>query len=137
MQATNFFEREMIGFMFGNVDPAIGNHEVGLLQNATFVDGDTPVEQTGLGYARVPINNDQTANGYNPPPGSGDGIITNQKTLAFPTATGTWGDVFFIGIFQASSGNLIAFIEITGGPITVTNGTQLTINSGTMELELD
>ena len=137
MNATNYFERQMIGFMFGNVDPALGNYEVGLLTNLTFVDGNTPTEHSGDGYARVPINNDVSVNGWNAAPGSGDGIVTNQKTLAFPTATGTWADVYFIGIFAASGGQLLAYVPITGGPISVTNGTQLTINSGTLELELD
>lgn len=131
-------ERAHIGFMFGGVDPALGDYEVGLLTNTTFVDGDTPTEHVGDSYARVAILNNVSANGWNAAPGSGDGIVTNQKSLAFPTATGDWDDVFFIGVFKDSGGQeLLAYVPITGGPISVTNGTQLTINSGTLSMELD
>jgi hypothetical protein len=62
------------------------------------------IEVTGTGYTRASSTNN-TSNWSNATSGS----KTNATQITFPAATGTWGSVNAIGIFDASTGGNLLF----------------------------
>lgn len=70
---------------------------------ATPSDSGGGTEATGGSYARVSITNNTT----NWPNSSG-GTKSNGTAITFPTASGSWGTIVAVGLFDASSsGNLL------------------------------
>jgi len=65
------------------------------------------MEVSGFAYAR--INHNSWAETV-----VGTGAIENSGTITFPTATGSWGTVSYIAIYDALTvGNMLAFAQLT------------------------
>lgn len=94
----------------------------------TSAGGGTQV--SGNGYARVGVTAGTakftvTAN-----------AVTNDDAITWPQATGNWGDIVAVGIFDAASGgNLLAFFSIETQ--TVVRGIAPSIAAGAFDLSLD
>src|SRR6266550_8438200 len=97
---------------------------VGLF-TATPVAGGGGVEVTGGSYVRFSVTN----NVANFPASSG-GAKSNGTAWTFVTATGAWGTITGIGIFDAStSGNMYYFADLVANK-TVGNGDVFSIPAG-------
>ena len=80
------------------------------------------------GYARVAIGTSQFAE-------SPAGTFTNISAFSFPVASGSWGSIASIGVYDAASGgNMILFDDLTGGAVTVGTGITLTIPIGDLDV---
>lgn len=67
-------------------------------------DADTGTEVSGGSYARQSITFGSPSNG----------VSTNSADITFPTATGSWGTVAYVGIRDASTtGNLLYHAPLT------------------------
>jgi|TARA_Y100000289_G_scaffold18689_1_gene17969 hypothetical protein len=62
---------------------------------------------------------------------------SNTSAVEWPTATGSWGTVVAVGVFDASSsGNLLAWNNLTASK-TISTGDVFRINAGDLDIDLD
>ena len=89
-------------------------------------DADTGIEVTGGSYARTAVTFGAPSNG----------VTTNSGDVTFPTATGSWGTVGWIGLRDAStSGNLLYHTPLdVSKPIT--SGDIFKIATGNLSVTL-
>lgn len=91
-------------------------------------------EVTGGAYARQTITGLNTAGGWNNPVAGEPTIMDNFSLIQFPTATGDWGTVTSVGIFDAlTNGNLLYFGNLTQSKV-VSNGDTFKFNAGALDL---
>lgn len=84
-------------------------------------------EVAGGSYARIAVTNDATNW-----PNAVAGAKSNAVALAFAAATGTWGSVTHVGIFDAlTAGNLQDFATLTT-PKTVVSGDVVQFGIGSL-----
>jgi hypothetical protein len=126
MSLTNAFETETLEWLFtttGVTRPTAWY--VGLYTVAP-TDSGGGTEVSGFDYARVSVTLSVT----------GD-TATNGSALEWATATGTWGTVVAVGVFDAASaGNLIAYGNLTTSK-TITTGDVFRISAGNLDITLD
>jgi hypothetical protein len=82
---------------------------IGLMTTAPAADGSGVVEPVGNAYARVAVTNNLTQW-----PAAVARVKTHANDIVFPQATGTWGTITHVGVFDAlSGGNLKIFDALT------------------------
>lgn len=97
------------------------------------------VEPSGNGYARVAT----TAATWNTASAGSPSTITNASTITFPGATGSWGTIQGIGIYDASSGGNLLWYDYLGAftwaPFTCSSASPgvLTTDAGSMPANAD
>lgn len=90
-------------------------------------DANTGTEVSGGSYARTSVTFGAPSNG----------VTTNSGAVTFPTATGTWGTVGWIGILDAAtSGNLLYHTPLTASK-SITSGDIFTISIGNLSVTLE
>jgi hypothetical protein len=90
-------------------------------------DANTGTEVSGGSYARTAVTMGAPSNG----------VSTNTAAVTFPTATGTWGTVGWIGILDATtSGNLLYHTPLTASKV-ITSGDIFTISIGNLSVTLE
>ena len=90
-------------------------------------DANTGTEVSGNSYARTSVTFGAPSNG----------VTTNSGAVTFPTATGTWGTVGWIGILDAAtSGNLLYHTPLTASK-SITSGDIFTISIGNLSVTLE
>lgn len=90
-------------------------------------DANTGTEVSGGSYARTSATFGAPSNG----------VTTNSAAVTFPTATGTWGTVGWIGILDAAtSGNLLYHTPLTSSK-SITSGDIFTIAIGNLSVTLE
>lgn len=90
-------------------------------------DANTGTEVSGGSYARTSVTFGAPSNG----------VTTNSAAVTFPTATGTWGTVGWIGILDAAtSGNLLYHTPLTSSK-SITSGDIFTISIGNLSVTLE
>ena len=90
-------------------------------------DANSGTEVSGGSYARVAVTMGAPSNG----------VSTNSAAATFPTATGTWGTVGWIGILDAStSGNLLYHTPLTTSK-SITSGDIFTISIGNLSVTFE
>mgnify|MGYP005987378731 FL=1 len=126
MSFTNFLETEILDHVFaGAAYTAPSQHYLGLFTSAPGETGGG-TELSGNGYARQQINFTT----------SGD-TTSNNAAVEFPTATGSWGTVTHVGVFDAStSGNLMVYATLTASK-TVASGDVFRVPSGDLDITLN
>jgi len=143
MSLSNYAENKVLDHIFRNNEIADWTGFDLYLGLATGMSGSDGVGLTELtvgtdAYARQQIT-DGTAgtNSFSAAGAATDGTITTDTQITFPSATGDWGTVTHIGIWDASSGgNLIAWGALSVNK-TITNGDTFIISSGSLEITLD
>jgi hypothetical protein len=89
-------------------------------------DAGSGTEVSGGSYARTAVTFGAPSNG----------VTTNSADVTFPTATGSWGTVGWIGINDAlSSGNLLYHTALDTSK-TVTSGDIFKISTGNLSVTL-
>jgi hypothetical protein len=62
---------------------------------------------------------------------------TNDAAIEWPTATGTWGTITHVAVFDAStSGNMLVYASLTSSK-TIASGDVLRIPAGDLDITLD
>jgi len=90
-------------------------------------DANTGTEVSGGSYARTSATFGAPSNG----------VTTNSAAVTFPTATGTWGTVGWIGILDAAtSGNLLYHTPLTSSK-SIISGDIFTIAIGNLSVTLE
>ncbi len=65
------------------------------------------------------------------------GATANTATITFPTATGVWGAITSVGIYDASTGgNLLFYGTFSNSPLQVDTGDTLSIAAGALDISL-
>ena len=126
MSLTNAFETETLEWLFTTTTVTRPTAWFTALYTVAPTDTGGGTEVSGGGYTRV-----STALSV-----SGD-TATNGSALEWDTATGTWGVVTSIGVFDASTGgNLIAYGNLTDSK-NITIGDVFRISAGNLDITLD
>ncbi|MBM3616646.1 MAG: hypothetical protein FJX28_14855 [Alphaproteobacteria bacterium] len=62
---------------------------------------------------------------------------SNNAAIEFPTASGSWGTITHVAVFDAStSGNMIAYASLTASK-TIDTGDVLRVPAGDLDITLD
>ena len=126
MSFTNFLETEILDHVFaGAAYTAPTTKYIGLF---TAAPGETGggTEVSGNAYARQSMAFAT----------SGD-TTSNNAAVEFPTATGSWGTITHVGIFDAAtSGNLMVYATLTASK-TVASGDVFRVPSGDLDITLN
>ncbi len=126
MSFTNFLETEILDHVFaGAAYTAPGTHYLGLFTSAPGETGGG-TELSGSAYVRKSVAFTTSGN-----------TTSNNAAIEFPTATGSWGTVTHVGVFDASSsGNLMAYATLSASKAIAT-GDVFRVPSGDLDITLD
>jgi hypothetical protein len=126
MSFSNYLETELLDHVFaGNAYASPSTVYVGLFTTNPDEDG-SGTEVSGGSYARQAGTFSVTGN-----------TATTTAAIEFPTATGTWGTVTHIGIYDAvSAGNLLAYAALTTSK-SIASGDVFRIPTGDIDITLD
>lgn len=112
---TNYMQAAVLNILRATNVTAPATIYVGLF-TATPADAGGGTEVSGGSYARqsiafgAPVNNTPSS------------TIANTGTVTFPTATGSWGTITHVALFDAlSAGNMLYYGALTT-PITISSG---------------
>lgn len=129
---SDYLENALLNQLFrGSSYSFPGTLYVGLYTAAP-TDAGGGTEVSGNSYARVAVTAN-TSNWANSTAGS----TSNSNAITFPQASGSWGTVVALGIFDAStSGNLLAWADLTTSKL-VGNGDTPSFAAGDLDVTLD
>lgn len=124
---TDYLEDKILKHVFTNVAYTSPTTLYVGLFTAAPTDAGGGTEITGMGYARKSA--DFTVSGTGT-------LATNSANIEFDAATGTWGTIVAIAIFDAlTTGNMIAFADLTASK-TIATGDILRIPAGDLDVTL-
>lgn len=93
--------------LMGDVAGPVGaTAYIGLLLTVPNNDGTGVSEPSGNAYARVGVTNNATQW-----PAAVARSKTHANDITFPTATGTWGTVTHVGVFDSPTGGLLKIFD--------------------------
>ena len=98
------------------------------LHTADPTDAGTGTEVSGGSYARTAASF-ATASGTS-------GLVATDADVTFPTATGTWGVVGWIGLWDASTGGNMLYHTALDATKTIDSGDIFKITTGNLTVEL-
>ena len=126
MSFTNFLETEILDHVFaGAAYTAPGTHYLGLFTAAPGEAGGG-TELSGNAYVRKAVAFTT----------SGD-TTSNNAAVEFPTATGSWGTVTHVGVFDAlTTGNLMAYATLSASK-AIETGDVFRVPSGDLDITLN
>jgi hypothetical protein len=126
MSFSNYLETEILDHVFGgNAYSAPATIYLGLFTSNPDEDG-SGTEISGSGYARKSVAFTVSGN-----------TASNSAAVEFDTATGSWGTITHVGIFDAStSGNLMAYAALTASK-AIETGDVFRVPSGDLDITLD
>ena len=124
---TDFLELEMLDHVFGgSAYTAPSTLYVALFTSATS-DAGGGTEVSGNAYARQSIAFNTAA----------AGSTTNAASVEFPTATGSWGTITHVALFDAStSGNMLIHSALTASK-TIASGDVFRFNAADYDITID
>lgn len=123
---SNYLETAILNHVFGGVSYSAPATLYLALYTVAPDDTGGGTEVSGGSYARQTVAFTV----------SGD-TASNNAAVEFPTATGTWGTVVAVGVFDAlTSGNLLAYGNLTASK-TIASGDVFRVPSGDLDITLD
>lgn len=135
MGASDARERAVLDSIFGSGTPV--TWYVGLTKAVPNDDGTGFTEPVLMNYSRVAYTNNVT----NFPAAvttSGRTVKKNGTKITFANPSGTWGALYGIGLFTASTGGTPEFTQLLDDVITVASGnTPVELDTGELEIEAD
>ena len=125
MPLSNYLANEILDDVFsGNAYSPPGTFYLALYTSAPSAAGGG-TEISGNGYTRKTVAFTTTAQ-----------QSTNSGAVEFPTATGSWGTIVAVGVFDAStSGNLLCYASLSSSK-TITTGDVLRVPAGDLDINL-
>jgi hypothetical protein len=133
---TNHLEDLIIGHIFGgSAYTQPGTLYVGLF-TAIPNEAGSGTEVSGGGYARQSAAWSRTT--------GGNAIATTSSSITFPAAQSDWGNVQWLGVFDAlSGGNLLCFQSLTKAnfvdlnPKQINTGDIFQVDSGNLKVQIE
>lgn len=122
---SDYLENKVLGHVFGGTSYTAPATIYLALYTVAPDDTGGGTEVSGGSYARQSCAFTVTGN-----------LATNTSAVEWPTATGSWGTVVAVGVFDAStSGNLLAYGNLTSSK-TIASGDVLRIPAGDLDITL-
>ena len=128
MSLTNSFETSVLTWLLTASSPSPARPTAWYLGLFTAAPGESGggTELSGSGYARQSIT--FTVSGNN---------ASNNAAIEFPTASGSWGTITHVAVFDAStSGNMIAYASLTASK-TIDTGDVLRLPANDLDITLE
>ena len=127
MSFTNFLETEILDHVFaGAAYTAPSTKYLALFTAIADGEAGSVTEISGNAYARQSVAFTT----------SGD-TTSNNAAVEFPTATGSWGTVTHVGVYDAStSGNLMAYATLSSSK-AIDTGDVFRVPSGDLDITLN
>jgi hypothetical protein len=126
MSLSNIFETTTLNWLFTATSVTRPTAWYIALYTVAPTDGGGGTEISGDAYVREAAAMSVT----------GDNA-TNTGAIEWPTATGTWGTIVAVGVFDAlSAGDLIAYGNLTVSK-TITSGDVFRIPAGDLDITMD
>ena len=127
MSFTNFLETEILDHVFaGAAYTAPGTKYLALFTAIADGEAGSVTELSGNAYARQTVAFTTSGN-----------TTSNNAAVEFPTATGNWGTVTHVGVYDAStSGNLMAYATLSSSKAIAT-GDVFRVPSGDLDITLN
>jgi hypothetical protein len=127
MSFTNFLETEILDHVFaGAAYTAPGTKYLALFTAISDGEAGSVTELSGDAYARQSVAFTTSGN-----------TTSNNAAVEFPTATGSWGTVTHVGVYDASSsGNLMAYATLSSSKAIAT-GDVFRVPSGDLDITLN
>lgn len=123
---SDYLENAVLGYVFSGASFSQPGTKYLALYTTAPTDAGGGTELSGSAYARQSCAFTTTG-----------AQATNGSAVEWPTATGTWGTVVAVGVFDASSsGNLLAWNNLTASK-TIATGDVFRINAGDLDIDLD
>ena len=137
MPLTNYTQAKILGLLLQDVSYGpLADVYVALSTTTPAEAGTGFTEPSGNAYARVTVAAN-TTNFPAPTEGASGSTISNGTAITFPQATGSWGTVTYVGLYDAATaGNLLAYGALTTSQ-TISSGGQLSFAIGEMALTLN
>ena len=127
-EMSDYLEVKLLNLTLnGTAFTAVNNPYVSL-HTADPTDAGTGTEVSGGSYART-ASSFATASGTS-------GLVATDADITFPTATGTWGVVGWIGLWDASTGGNMLYHTALDATKTVDAGDIFKITTGNLTVEL-
>jgi hypothetical protein len=125
-EMSNFLENALINATLRNTSYTSPTTTYLALYTSDPTDADTGTEVSGGSYARQAITFSSPSNG----------VTSNSGAIEFPTATGSWGTVAYVGIRDAvTSGNLLYHTALDASKV-IDTGDIFRISSGNLTVTL-
>jgi hypothetical protein len=125
-EISNYLENALINVTLRNTAfTAVATPYIALYTTDP-TDADTGTEVSGGSYARQSVTMGAPSNG----------VSTNSADVTFPTATGSWGTVAYIGIRDASTAGNLLYHTALDVSKTVTTGDIFKISTGNLSVTL-
>ena len=127
MSFTNFLETEILDHVFaGAAYTAPGTKYRALFTAISDGEAGSVTELSGSAYARQSVAFTTSGN-----------TTSNNAAVEFPTATGSWGTVTHVGVYDASSsGNLMAYATLSSSKAIAT-GDVFRVPTGDLDITLN
>lgn len=126
---SDYLEDKVLNHVFGGTAYTAPSTLYVALYTAAPSDSGGGTEVSGGSYARKSMP-DMTVSGTSPT------TATNGAAVEFVTATGSWGTVTHVGVFDAStSGNLLGWAALTASK-TVSSGDVFRFDAGDLDITL-
>jgi hypothetical protein len=126
MSFTNFLETEILDHVFAGAAYTAPTTKYLALYTAAPGETGGGTELSGSGYARQTVAFTTVGN-----------TTSNNASVEFPTASGSWGSVTHVGVFDAlTSGNLMAYATLTTAK-TIDSGDVFRIPNADLDITLD
>ena len=127
MSFSNFLETEILDHVFaGAAYTAPTTKYLALFTALADGEAGSVTEVTGGGYARQTVAFTTSGN-----------TTSNNAAVEFPTATGNYGTVTHVGVYDAStSGNLMAYAALSSNK-TIETGDVFRVPSGDLDITLN
>jgi len=136
MSFGNTYENNILDHIFGGPDyTRVATLWVGLSIADPLDDASGLSEPSGNGYARVAVVN--SSNNWS---AAAAGVKRNATAIAFPTATGSWGNVTHAALWAAATSTGVGALVGKGALGTaknVTNGDTPQFGIGSLSFSLD
>ena len=124
---SDYLEDALLDHVFRNTAYTSPTTVYAALFTAAPSDAGGGTEVSGGSYARTAITCGAAASG----------TISNSADITFPQATGSWGTVTHVGVFDSlTTGNLLSHGALTASKI-VDNGDTFKIATGDLDISLD
>lgn len=127
MSFTNFLETEILDHVFaGAAYTAPTTKYLALFTAIADGEAGSVTELSGSAYARQTVAFATSGN-----------TTSNNAAVEFPTATGNWGTVTHVGVYDAlTSGNLMAYATLSASK-TIETGDVFRVPSGDLDITLN
>jgi hypothetical protein len=135
-EISDYLSNKLLDLAFRNTAYSAPDTYLGLT-TATISDsntGSTVTEVSGGSYARVQVN----PNGGSSPTwdAAASGVVDNTHDVSFPEATGSWGTVVALGIFDASTSGNLLFYDNDLTDQAVSSGDTVTFPAGDIDIQM-